>query len=214
MIKLLGKKVVTFIVLLLALDVGIYFGYDSYLLPIHLEQQQKLNSTKAAVESRRAEVQKMKEEFVLLQSQLRNFKEIEYDGFFSNQNRSAATEMFDDLSKKAGLLKANIIMKKGDLLMDQQADDAHQTVLKTEVSVPVDSLDDVDVYTFLSFLEREFPGVIDFTSIKLDRNEILNAAMLRKIGGGAPTPLVRTNIVFDWYTMIPKDAATTTGKIN
>ena len=62
MIKLLGKKVVTFIVLLLALDAGIFVGYDRYLLPVHLEQKQKLDATKAAVEARRAEVQKMKEE--------------------------------------------------------------------------------------------------------------------------------------------------------
>ena len=74
MIRLMGKKIILFIFFLALLDGGIAAGYYYYLLPMRMEQDQKLSDLKAAVEARRQEVAKMKEEFVLLQSQLRNFK--------------------------------------------------------------------------------------------------------------------------------------------
>ena len=214
MIRLMGKKIILFIFFLALLDGGIAAGYYYYLLPMRMEQDQKLSDLKAAVEARRQEVAKMKEEFVLLQSQLRNFKELEYSGFFNNQNRAAATDLLNDLSNKAGLLKASVKIKKGELIADSQAEAAKQVVLKSQVIIPTDSLDDVDVYTFMRFLEQKLPGTVDVTSLKLDRREVLNAAMLRRIGSGVPSPLVNTEIVFDWYTMIPKDVTVPSEKGN
>jgi hypothetical protein len=96
------------------------------------------------------------------------------------------------------------------LVADPLADQASQVVLKSPVTVNVSAMDDVDVYSFLKFVQEKFPGDIDVTSMKLKRTEIFNEAMLRKIGGGSASPLIESEIVFDWYTMAPKDVVAPT----
>lgn len=214
MIRLLGVKVILFMVLLVLLNGGLGVGYYYYLQPMRAEEERKLTDTKNYVEAKRQEVAKMKEEFVLLQSQLRNFKELEYNGFFNNQDRVLAIETLTKFSDRAGLLKAGLKVSAGEQIADPMADQANQTVIKTTITLAAKSLDDVDIYTFLKFLDQKFPGAVDIVSIKLARNEILNAAMLRKIGGGDPTALVSGDIVFDWYTMAAKDSAVPLGEGN
>ena len=157
------------------------------------------------------EVAKMKEEFVLLQSQLRDFKDLEARGFFNNQNRSEAEENFAKLSARVGILKAGLSYKPGEIVSNKQADDAKQMVIKSHGKVDIESLDDVDVYTLLKFMQERYPGSIDITKLELERQQVLNAALLRKIGGGDPVPLIKGSFEFDWRTMTSKDDANPPG---
>ncbi len=205
MFKVLGNKRVAFIAILSLLLGGIAYGYYEWLVPTHEKSMQDLATSKAAVDQKYAEVVKLKEEYVLLQSQLRVFKELEARGFFNDQDRAAAIEKLDKLSKLSGLLKANLKLDSGQLISDPTADLAGQVVVKSPVTVDVKSIDDVDVYTFLKFVEEKFPGRVDVTSLSLKRMEIFDTTILRKIGGGSPTPLVESKITFDWLTMAPKN---------
>ena len=205
MLKVLGTSKVTFMVLLLIVNAAIGSAYYYWIMPERKIVTAELDSTRAAVEARYQEVAKMKEEYVLLQSQLRSFKELELRGFFNDQDRSNAIEKIEKLSNYAGLLKAKLKFGSGQLVSDPLADMASQVVLKSPVTVNVSAFDDVDVYSFIKFIEEKFPGDIDVSSIKLKRTEIFNEAMLRKIGGGNPSPLVEAEFVFDWLTMASKD---------
>jgi len=205
MLKVLGTRKVTFMVLLLLVTGAIGAGYYYYLLPEREKVTAELDSTRAAVEQRYQEVAKMKEEYVLLQSQLRAFKELELRGFFNDQDRSNGIEHLGKLSDHAGLLKAKLKFGAGQLVADPLADQASQVVLRSPVTVDISALDDVDVYSFIKFVEEKFPGDLDITSVKLKRIEIFNEVMLRKIGGGAATPLVNAQLGFDWLTMAPKN---------
>lgn len=205
MFKNLGNKKVMFIVLLLLVTVGIGAGYYYWLLPLREQVTQELNTTRAAVEQKYQEVARMKEEYVLLQSQLRDFGDLKLRGFFNDQDRSRGIESLGKLSDYAQLLKAKLKFGSGQLVADPLADQASQVVLKSPVSVDISAMNDVDVYSFLKFVQEKFPGDIDVMSFKLKRTEIFNEAMLRKIGGGSVTPLVEAQIGFDWYTMTSKD---------
>lgn len=205
MFKVLGSKRVLFIGLVAGAIAIIAYGYYNYLLPEHQKSTQELQATKSAVDQKYAEVIRLKEEYVLLQSQLREYKELEARGFFNDQDRSAAIDKLDKLSKYAGLLKASLKLGSGQLINDPVADQAGQVVLKSPVTIDVKSIDDVDVYSFVKFIEEKFPGRVDIMSFKLNRIEIFNTAILRQIGGGTPTPLVDASIAFDWLTMAPKN---------
>ncbi len=210
MFKALGSKKVTFMVLLLLVNAGIGSAWYYWLLPAREQVTNELQSTQTAVEARYQEVAKMKEEYVLLQSQLRSFKELELKGFFNDQDRSNGIDQLGKLSNVAGLLKAKLKFGVGQLVSDPLADQANQVVLKSPVTVDVSALDDVDVYSFVKFIEEKFPGRVDISSFKLKRSEIFNEAMLRKIGGGDSTPLVQSQISFDWLTMAPKNVVAPT----
>ncbi|HAJ89561.1 MAG TPA: hypothetical protein DCM27_00885 [Rhodospirillaceae bacterium] len=205
MLKVLGSKRLIFICLILAVLGIVAYAYYDFLVPAHEKSTQELETSKAAVRQKYAEVARLKEEYVLLQSQLRTYKELEARGFFNDQNRSAAVDKLDKLSKYAGLLKANLKFGSGQLVQDAGAELAGQVILKSPVTVEVKSIDDVDVYSFLKFIEEKFPGRVDVASLSLNRMEIFDTAILRKIGSGTPTPLVEAKISFDWLTMAPKN---------
>jgi uncharacterized protein YutD len=205
MLKVLGNNRLLFIFL-----VGIFVGGLSYLhyewlLAAHEKSTQELQTSKAAVDQKYNEVVRLKEEYVLLQSQLRSYKELEAKGFFNDQDRTAAVDKLERLSKVSGLLKANLKFGVGQLVEDPVATIANQVVLKSPVSIEIKSIDDVDVYSFVKFIEEKFPGRIDISSLSLNRVEIFDTTILRKIGGGSPVPLVDSKLTFDWLTMAPKD---------
>lgn len=210
MLKVLGSKRLTFICLMVAALAIIGYAYYDFIIPAHEQSTQELETSKAAVTQKYQDVARLKEEYVLLQSQLRSYKELEARGFFNDQDRAAAVDNLDKLSKYAQLLKANLKFGAGATVKDEGADLAGQVVLKSPVDVDVKSIDDVDVYSFIKFVEEKFPGRIDITSFSLNRMEIFDTTILRKIGAGSPTPLVDAKISFDWLTMAPKNVVAPT----
>ena len=205
MIKVLGTKVVVMIVLLVLVNAGAGYGLYEYLIPMREQKNSELAGLKAEVEARRLEVARLKEEFVLLQRQLRDFKELEAQGFFNNQNRVKAQESFNELRQLAGLLKTKYEISSGLLNEDPNATAANHVVLRSPVKLEIDSMDDVDVYTFVKALLEKFPGSVDITGFKLDRDENVTAPLLRQIGSGTPVKLVTSQVEFDWRTMAGKD---------
>ncbi len=211
MVKGLSNKVVFFILFLLFVGGGGgYLVYD-YLMPVREKSERELAATKAAIKAKYQEVAKMKEEFILLQSQLRDFKDLEARGFFGDQDRALATEDFSKLVDRTGILQANLKFEAGKVVPNKMADDAKQIVIKSHGKIDIESLDDVDVYTLLKYMQERYPGGVDVTKVTLDRTETLSADMLRQIGGGTPVPLVKGSIEFDWRTMTSRDVAAPQG---
>ncbi len=211
MVRGLSNKIVIFILVLLALAGGGGYSVYEYLIPAREQSESELAGLKAQIQAKYEEVAKMKEEFVLLQSQLRDFKDLEARGFFNNQNRSEAEENFAKLNARVGILKATLTYQPGAIVNNKQADAAKQMVIKSQGKVEIESLDDVDVYTLLKFMQERYPGSIDITKLELERVQVLNAALLRKIGGGDPVPLIKGEFEFDWRTMTSKDDANPPG---
>lgn len=205
MIRILGTKAVLYLVLLLLLNGGAAYALYEYVIPMREAKERQLKSLKAEIDARRAEVATFKEEYVLLQSQLRIFKELEKKGFFNNQNRARAKESIAELMGLSGTLKYKLRIMKGELIEDVGATAANHVVIKSPVAIDIDSLDDVDVYTFTMALQNKFPGNVDITGMKLERKELITAALLRQIGGGGAVPLVKSTVEFDWRTMVKND---------
>lgn len=205
MIKILGKRVVIMLVALVLINGAIGYGLYEYLIPIRVEKETELSGIKNEIEARRLEVAKLKEEFVLLQLQLREFKQLEAQGFFNNQNRVKAQDSFESLRDLSGLLKTRYDIKSGELVQDPLATAANYVVVHSPVILEMDSLDDTDVYTFVKGLQQKFPGSVDLTRIELDRTENINPAILREIGTGKPVKMVGAKVEFSWRTMASND---------
>ncbi|HNQ92119.1 MAG TPA: hypothetical protein PKI93_04235 [Alphaproteobacteria bacterium] len=205
MVRGLSNKVIYFILLMILLIGGGGYVVYEYLIPNRESIENELQSTRSEVSAKYNEVQKMKEEFVLLQSQLRTFKELEARGFFDNQDRAAAVDNFTKLVNRVGILLAKVNFESGEIVKNDLADQAKQVVIKSHGKVELQSLDDVDVYTLMKYMQERFPGSVDVTSLKLERTETLNAAVLRQIGSGTPLALVKGSFEFDWRTMTSRD---------
>ncbi|MBL8639994.1 MAG: hypothetical protein JNK24_06530 [Alphaproteobacteria bacterium] len=204
MVKGVNDKIIIFIIVLMALAGGSGYGLYTYILPEVEKKSTELQGVKGYVDQKYQEVAKMKEEFVLLQSQLRDFKELEANGFFNNQDRADAVANFSKLVDRVGILKAVPDYASGALINNQQAEDAAQVLIKSHGKVDIEAIEDVDIYTLLKFMQERYPGSVDITKFSVERMGPLTAATLRDIGGGHPKPLLKGSFEFDWRTMTAK----------
>lgn len=203
--RVLGKKRIIFIAVLLGSIAALFYFYQEVLVPKKMESDAKLQAVQSDVRQKYADVAQMKEEFILLQSQLKKYKELELSGFFSNQDRSRAIEDLEKLSRYAGLLKAGLKFDSGKAVSNPLAVTANQVVLMSPVEVDIEALDDVDVYSFIKFIDEEFEGRVDITFFDIGRVIEFSPELLRQIGGGEPVPVIKSHLRFNWYTMAPKD---------
>lgn len=204
MVKGVNDKVLLFVILLMAIAGGGGYSLYEYATPEIDKKTKELQSVKSYVDAKYKEVAKMKEEFVLLQSQLRAFKELEARGFFNDQDRADALKSFADLVDRVGILKAVPDYASGTLINSTQAEDADQILIKSHGKVDLETIEDVDAYSLIKYMQEKYPGSVDITSFYMERLGPLSAATLRDIGGGNPKPLLKGTFEFDWRTMTAK----------
>ena len=205
MLQILGRsRIIVLIVLVLLNAVAGYCLYE-YLIPARADAETELNKADSKLETKRGEIQRLKEEYALLQKNLTLFKELEGKGFFNDQGRVAAKETFEKLRTISGVLKAKYDISEGSLIEDVRASDAGYVILQSPVSVELDSLDDVDVYSFLKLIQERFPGKVDIVKMDIGKKENVTPLLLRAIGTGQPTTMVSSKIDFIWRTMASRD---------
>lgn len=206
MLQILGRNRVILLVVLAFFNAAMAFGLYQLLAPERIKSEGALSSARSQLEERRSEIQRLKEEYALLQSQIRHFKELESRGFFNDQNRVSARESFEKLRELSGVLKAKYNIKAGELTEDPRADDAGYVILESPISVELDSTDDVDVFSFLKLIQDYFPGKVDIVEMQIQRAENVNSDLLEKMSDGDPVPVVKSRLDFQWRTMASRKA--------
>lgn len=201
MLLILGRNRVTLLAVLAVLNIVSAYAVYQYIGPMRVTSDSELSKAKNALEAKRAEIKKLKEEYALLQNQLEYFKDLEARGFFNDQNRVAAQESFEKLRTISGVLRARYNIAAGELIEDPRAVDANYVVLKSPIVVDLDSIDDIDVYSFLKLIQDRFPGKVDIASMEITKSNEISAETLKKIGEGTPVPLVTSKFEFEWTTM-------------
>lgn len=201
MLQALGRSRIIVLVVLVLLNGSAGYGLYEHLMPMRLQAEQKLASAKSELEQKRQEIQRLKEEYALLQSQLRYYKDLQAKGFFNDQGRVAAQEVFEKLRTISGVLKAKYDISAGTLINDPRATDAGYVILNSPIKVELDSLDDVDVYSFLKLIQERFPGKVDIVSMNVAKKGNLTGENVKSIGKGDPVALVTSTVNFQWKTM-------------
>lgn len=201
--KTLGNKRVLGLIVMALLVAGLYYVQDAYLLVNKEQVEKELAAKKSEIEAKRAEINNLKREFKLLETQLRDYKELETKGFFNDQNRVVANQNMKSLQSMAGLLKAKYVVDAGAVIDDQRAKDANHILLSSPIEVEIDSISDTDVFAFVKLLQERFPGYVSFNKIEVNLDQVPTPVVLRSIGSGSPIVMVKSKIMFDWKTMAP-----------
>ena len=204
MIQILGaKRVLTLAILVLAnviLAAALYFVF----IPQKIKTEQDLRVTKAAVASRRNEIQTMQTEYQQIEEQKSLFGDLEKAQFFSTQDRVEARRMIETIQGTSKVLSAKYAIGAAEVLENEQASAAGHVILHSPLNVKIDALDDIDIYSFIYWMENAFPGHAAVTGLTLERKLDIDEVTLRQIGNSVPTVLVNASIDFDWSTMVPR----------
>lgn len=201
MLEILGRNRLIVLVGLALLCGGSAYTLYEYLVPQKVQAESSLGAAKSALQQKRVEIQKLKEEYALLQTQLRDFKDIEAKGFFNDQGRVEAQANFEKIRAVSGVIVAKYSIDAGQLIEDPRASEAGYVILTNPIKVEIDSLEDTDVYSFIKLVQERYPGKIDVVSLKMEKPEKLTSAVLRNINRGFPANLIRTTLSLQWKTM-------------
>lgn len=214
MVQVLGIKRILFIIILVAANVALVASTYLYAIPESDDLERDLRSTRSQISGKRAEIDRLRSEFDLIQEQKERFEDLQSAGFMSDQNRLVARRRIMSVQKYTKILRAGYDISSADISNHKATDEVGYIVLETPIKIDVDAMDDVDFYSFIYWMENTFPGHMALTNFRLERDLDVNEATLRRIGSGEATVLVSGVLNFVWRTMVPKSGVVNLGEFD
>ncbi len=184
------------------LGATLYYG----VIPQREKVERDLRMVRSAVDTRRNEVTRMRTEFDQIQEQKGLFENLESAGFFGTQNRLEARRIIETIQSTSRVLSARYSIDPANVVETPDVKNAGHVLLQSPVRVTIDAMDDVDIYSFLYWIENAFPGQASIKGFTLERRIDVNEHSLRQIGSGTAMTLVSGEVSFVWTTMAPKDS--------
>jgi uncharacterized radical SAM superfamily Fe-S cluster-containing enzyme len=200
MFSILGSKRIIFILLLVGLNVGGGFVYK-YMDDNIVVKERELNALKRKVRNRFDEVKKVREQFVTLRGQVADYVRLEKKDFFKEQDRDVLRDVFFEAQAKSQVLRAKYDVSPYAIEKSKHITQSTLRWVNSRVSLSIQALDDIDVYSFIDVMNQKFPGYVQFQSLKLSRSEALTTTTLKDIGSGMPISLVNAEVSFLWHSV-------------
>ena len=204
MIEVLGMRRVAFIAAMVALNVTLAASVYLFVLPQKEKTDRELRTVRAEISQKRSEILRMQTEQQQIEEQKDVFETLKKSDFFGEQDRYVARRTIEAIQTQSHVLSAQYTIGAAEQETSEKTDQAGQAIMSSPVEIKLDALDDIDVYSFVYWVENAFPGHVGIDKITLKREAELNEATLRQIGSGTPVTLVSGEVGFSWPTMIPK----------
>ncbi len=211
MINVVGPRRMLILAVLVALNAVLAAVAYMLVMPANDKLQSELNSVNGKISASKENINKMKNQFQIIQQQKEQFTKLQATDFFTDQDRVQARDRFTAIQRYSHVLLAGYDIKAAAPERTPELTDAGQLMLTTPVDVSIDALDDMDFYNFLYLAQNAFPGYVGIKSIEVSRDKELDEVTLRQIGSGIPTVLIKGKISFTWKTIVPEKQMQQTG---
>lgn len=205
MIEILGFRRVIVLVILLAVNALLAAASYLYLVPEKTKLERDSMATKSALMSVRSDIDNMERELALLEEQRVEFQALENTGFFETQDRYMAEQIFTQTQGESNVLGASASITAGEMQKNKIAAEASHDILKSKISVKIESLDDLSVFKYAYLLEKKFPGFLSIDKMTINRQGEISGIVLRGLANGEEPNLVSATIEASWNTMIPSE---------
>lgn len=207
MIQILGYKRVLTLAILLGLNIVLGVALYYFIIPQKAKTEAELRTVTTAVVARRAEIETLRTQYEQVQEQKALFGELQKSGFFNAQDRVQARKMIEAIQTNSHVLSAKYAIRAAEVVENPIAANADHVVLESPITFTVEALDDIDVYSFIYWLENAFPGHISVDRFSIERAKEVDEVSLRQIGNGVPTVMVLATIDTSWRTIVPRAQA-------
>lgn len=204
MMEVLGFKRIVFIASLALLCGALAAALYGYLEPELVSVEKNVKTEQLRENTVRGDIANIKMEFEQLALQQNQFDGLRAEGFFSNQSRRDAQVIFAGAEKLSGVNEAIVTVRPGRVVENENAAKANHIILESPVEITIRSIDDVDVFEYLTYLKDNFPGFLSMDNISMSRQANISNTILRAIATGANPPLVESKIQMTWRTMVER----------
>lgn len=205
MIDVLGFKRIVIVLFLLAVNGLLAALLYLYLVPETKSVERQVRTERAAENEVRSDIASIRAEFDQLEIQQGTYEALREDGFFSNQSRRDAQAVFTAAKAYSGVTEANVTVRSGLVVENDEANKADQVLLESPISIEFVGVDDIDIYEYMNYLDQKFPGYLSVEEFSINRNANISDTMLRAIASGASPSLVAGRVNFIWRTMVSRE---------
>jgi len=211
MIKLIGFKRTIFMACLLAINLsvlGIYFLSIGPMLDSVTSQRDAVNGQ---INELRGKIASIKKDMAYVKDNLPQYNELKDKGFFLNQDRFTISRAMEDLRVKAGITSFSFAIGDVKDIPNADADAINYKLIASRIKVDnIASPLDANIYIMAQDIAQVFPYFVRLQDMNVTRKAEVTEATLQDIVNGKPVSFVNADIEFDWITMVPKPAASTT----
>lgn len=204
MIEALGKKRVMFLGVLILLNALLGALVFLYLMPEVETSDRTLRSVNGQFSSLRSDFDSLMLDFQELEKQQYEYEELKQRGFFGLQGRRPAAALLESIDKESKIISTKVAIGSGGITENEEAAKADYVLLESPVSLSIESIDDVDVFSYINLLNHAFPGHISIDEMVMKRTLDVSGGVLRAIAAGQKPRVVNTRLEMTWRTMIPK----------
>lgn len=203
--KLIGIKRLLVLAVLIGLNALIAAAYFLWLNPSLEEAKVKLSAVTGDISSLRGKIQNTKQELAEYQTNLPAYETMRSNGFMSGQDRFQITRDLDVVRQNAGGIGFSFRIEDLKTLDNAAAKNAGMKVVDSRINIEnITTLLDIDIYSFVNRMQREFPAHLRLNSIRIERKDKLNQATLARLQRKDNVALINSNLVFDWITYVPE----------
>jgi len=207
MIKVLGLRRITILAILLGLNALLASINYFYVAPETEARAAQVKTQEGKIRTLQSDIGRLQVEFTQINDQRAAFEKLKKKGFFSDQDRSLASQLLQSLQRSSNVISAVADVKPGTLIDDEEAKKANHKLLASPMTIDITALDDQDVYRYFYLMRENFPGYITLNTIDIRRAQTLNGTLLRSVAAGENPVLVNAKFELLWQTMIPETQA-------
>lgn len=207
MIKVIGAKRLIVLAILIAANAVLAGVLYQYFLPEIKDTERHLRIVRSQISSKETDISRMQIEFDQLDEQQALFDALKADGFFTEQSRRDAEDVFLQAKDNSDIVSASVKIGRGQKTQDDEATKAGHVILISPIEIELEAVEDRDIYSYLYILQKLFPGHLTVDEVFIERTAQLNDVLLRAIATGQKPPLVKAQMTLSWRTMVPSDDA-------
>lgn len=213
MIDIIGVKRVIIIAVLIGINALLGAVTYLYMIPQEEDTSRRLNALRSEIRTAQSDIQAIQVEFDQLGKQQDAFEELRETGFFKNQTRNQAKDLFEVIQENSGVIAAVASVKSGRIEENPDAQKAKHKILASEIDIDIKAYDDTHIYKYIALVQKNFIGHLSLNSVTMTRIAEVTPEALRVLTSGGKPELVSAKLNMTWRTMIPEDQVITDGTL-
>jgi hypothetical protein len=207
MIKLIGIKRITNLAILLGINLLIAAFYFLTLAPMLDTAQAQLNAVSGQISSLNGKIASAKQDVVFVNENQSKYEALKDKGLFMEQDRFLIDHQLQDMRSKAGLSAFSFTVEDMKDVPNASAGGMGYRLVSSRVNIErIGSLLDNDIYVFLQDISATFPEHTSFQKFVIKRTAEADEKALKDVQDGKQVNFVTADISFNWMTLAPQQA--------
>lgn len=212
MIKLVGLKRMIFLACMITLNLAVLGAYFFSIGPLLDDVTSQTDTVNGQISELRGKINSIKQDMAFVKDNLPKYNELKNSGFFENQDRFMISRIMEDLRVKSGISSFSFSVADVTEIPNTDAEAVNYRLINSRIKVDkIVSPLDANIYMLAQEMTHVFPNYARLQGMHITRAAEVTEATLKDIASGKPVNFVDADLEFDWITMVPKLAETTTG---